>query len=61
MPRNRATFVVIIRFVYFVFWLEFFNKKICCNKTSYFNVFGFNKRNIYSIVTKFVQYKILIP
>ena len=32
---------------------------ICCSNMSYFNVFGFNKRKIFSIVTKFAQCKIL--
>ena len=59
MPRNRVTFVI-IKFVCFLSWLEFFNKAICCNEKSSFNIFGFNKQDIYSIVTKFVQYKILI-
>ena len=58
MPQNRVTFVV-IRFVCFLSWMKFFNKTaICCNKMPSFNMIGFNKRNICSIVTKFAQYKI---
>ena len=32
---------------------------ICCNRMSYFNIFGVNKEKICSIFTKFVQCKIL--
>ena len=47
------------RFVCFLFWVELIKQKFVITKCLPLTCFVLNKQNIYSIVTKFVLYKIL--
>ena len=54
MPRKKSYVITSYEICLFSFSAGV-NKTNCRNKRSFFNIFGFNKQNIYNIVTKFAQ------